>query len=143
MIDLYSRCGQLEKAVAILNEVRASTTVDTSHYHYEPIVKLLAERNQWDDVERFLAAWGDVSYSTYLYLIMDCYKRGLYEKVIDFENRMEKAGQRPYSSLVPLIEDAKKMVTNGTKDACEGHHMNWSDMNFELDFDLDVNDSLF
>ena len=142
-IDLYSRCGQLEKAVAILNEVRASTTVDTSHYHYEPIVKLLAERNQWDDVERFLAAWGDVSYSTYLYLIMDCYKRGLYEKVIDFENRMEKAGQRPYSSLVPLIEDAKKMVTNGTKDACEGHHMNWSDMNFELDFDLDVNDSLF
>ena len=143
MIDLYSRCGQLEKAVAILNEVRASENVDASHYHYEPIVKLLAERNQWDDVEGFLAAWGDVSYSTYLFLIMDCYKRGLYEKVVDFENRMEMAGQRPYSSLLPLVEDAKKKVENGTKDACEGHHMNWSDMNFELDFDLDVNDSLF
>ena len=143
MIDLFSRCGPLDRAVAVLNEVRAADGVEASHYHYEPIVKLLAERNQWEDVDRFLAAWGDVSYSTYLFLIMDCYKRGLYDKVVQFEQRMERAGQKPYASLMPLLEDARKKAEGGAVDACQGQHMNWNDLNFELDFDLDSNNSLF
>ena len=106
-------------------------------------MKLLAERNQWEDVDRFLAAWGDVSYSTYLFLIMDCYKRGLYDKVVQFEQRMERAGQKPYASLMPLLEDARKKAEGGAVDACQGQHMNWNDLNFELDFDLDSNNSLF
>ena len=138
MIDLYSRCGQLDRAVAVLNEVRHSASVQPSHYHYEPIVKLLAERGQWDDVDGFLKAWGDVSYSTYLYLIMDCYKRCLWDKVVRYDAMMEAAGQRPYSSLVPLVEDAKKKMKTS-----EEQHVNWSDMDFNLDFDLDANASLF
>ena len=138
MIDLYSRCGQLDRAVAVLNEVRHSLTVEPSHYHYEPIVKLLAERGQWDDVDGFLKAWGDVSYSTYLYLIMDCYKRSLWDKVVKYDQMMEAAGQRPYSSLVPLVEDAKKKMEMNSEP-----HLNWSDMDFNLDFDLDINNSLF
>lgn len=140
MIDLYSRCGQLDRAVAVLNEVRSSKTIQTSHYHYEPIVKLLAERGQWEDVNGFLKAWGDVSYSTYLYLIMDCYKRGLWNRVIDYNDMMEEAGQKPYASLVPLIEESRKKIES-THD--ENAHMNWSDMNFDLDFDLDSNIPLF
>ena len=151
MIDLYSRCNQLEAAVAVLNEVRQSPAIETSHYHFEPIVKLLAENGQWDDVDKFLQAWGDVSYSTYLFLIMDCYKRGLYNKVVEFEEKMQNAGQRPYASLVPLVEDAKRRTEemelrkglNGEEDACAGQHMDWKEMDFELDFDLDVNDHLF
>lgn len=145
MIDLYSRCDQLNRAVAVLNEVRHSPSIETSHYHYEPIVKLLAEKNQWKDVDQFLQAWGDVSYSTYLFLIMDCYKRGLYEKVVEFETKMEAAGQRPYASLVPLVEDAKRKLSGmeSAHDAHECQHMNWKEMDFEIDFDLDANEPLF
>ena len=151
MIDLYSRCNQLESAVAVLNEVRQSPAIETSHYHFEPIVKLLAENGQWEDVDKFLQAWGDVSYSTYLFLIMDCYKRGLYSKVVEFEEKMQNAGQRPYASLVPLVEDAKHRVEemelrkglDGKEDVCAGQPINWKELDFELDFDLDVNDHLF
>ena len=145
MIDLYSRCGQLGRAVEVLNEVRASRTIETSHYHYEPIVKLLAERGQWEDVDAFLDAWGDVSYSTYLYLITDCYKRGLWERVVRYDQMMEAAGQRPYTSLVPLIEESKKKVADirsGKLDANSGH-VNWSELDFDLDFDFDANATLF
>ena len=129
----------------MLNEVRASRTIETSHYHYEPIVKLLAERGQWEDVDAFLDAWGDVSYSTYLYLITDCYKRGLWERVVRYDQMMEAAGQRPYTSLVPLIEESKKKVADirsGKLDANSGH-VNWSELDFDLDFDFDANATLF
>ena len=143
MIDLYSRCGELDRAVAVLNEVRASKTIETSHYHYEPIVKLLAERSQWNDVNGFLKAWGDVSYSTYLYLIMDCYKRGLWDKVLEYNTMMEQAGHKPYASLLPIIEESKKkqeLCKNATTDDI---HMKWSDLDFDLDFDLDANNTFF
>ena len=146
MIDLYSRCGQLDKAVAVLDSVRNSRDVQVSHYHYEPIVKLLAERAAWEEVDAFLKEWGDVSYSTYLFLITDCYKRGLWDRVLMYKKRMEDAGHRPYASLLPLIEDAEQRVEdakNGTNAAGKTELLQWSDLDFDLDFDMDSNDFIF
>lgn len=146
MIDLYSRCGQLDKAVAVLDSVRNSRDVQVSHYHYEPIVKLLAERAAWEEVDAFLKEWGDVSYSTYLFLITDCYKRGLWDRVLMYKKRMEDAGHRPYASLLPLIEDAEQRVEdakNGTSAAGKTELLQWSDLDFDLDFDMDSNDFIF
>lgn len=142
MIDLYSRCGQLDRAVAVLDSVRNSRDVQVSHYHYEPIVKLLAERAAWDEVDAFLKEWGDVSYSTYLFLITDCYKRGLWDRVLMYKQRMEDAGHRPYASLLPLIEDAEKRVED-EKSGKKTELLQWSDLDFDLDFDMDSNDFIF
>ena len=142
MIDLYSRCGQLDRAVAVLDSVRNSRDVQVSHYHYEPIVKLLAERAAWGEVDAFLKEWGDVSYSTYLFLITDCYKRGLWDRVLMYKQRMEDAGHRPYASLLPLIEDAEKRVED-EKSGKKTELLQWSDLDFDLDFDMDSNDFIF
>ena len=142
MIDLYSRCGQLDRAVAVLDSVRNSRDVQVSHYHYEPIVKLLAERAAWGEVDAFLKEWGDVSYSTYLFLITDCYKRGLWDRVLMYKERMEDAGHRPYASLLPLIEDAEKRVED-EKSGKKTELLQWSDLDFDLDFDMDSNDFIF
>ena len=147
MIDLYSRCGQLERAVGVLNAVRNAPDVEASHYHYEPIVKLLAERGSWDEVDAFLKDWGNVSYSTYLYLVTDCYKRGLWDRVLMYEQHMQENGYRPYASLLPLIEDARQRVEaekNGVGGAEEkSEKIQWSDLDFDLDFDLDSNYPVF
>ena len=58
--------------------------------------------------------------------------------MVKYDQMMEAAGQRPYSSLVPLVEDAKKKMEMNSEP-----HLNWSDMDFNLDFDLDINNSLF
>ena len=109
LIDLYARCNQLPMALSVLDEVKESPSVEASHYHYEPIVRLLVETRRWSQVDTLLAAWSEISYTTLQFLIVNSYKQGLWSRVLQYEGQMRANGQRPCSALLPLIEQAKSM----------------------------------
>lgn len=110
LIDLYARCNQLHCALNVLEEVKASATVEATHHHYEPIVRLLVEKSRWEEVDTLLNGWEEVSYSALQYLILNAHHQSQWRRVMRYEEMMKKNGQKPYSALVPLIEEAKRNV---------------------------------
>ena len=116
LIDLYSRCQQYNAALSVLEEVKNHPTVELSHHHYEPIIRLLVENQQWEEIDRLLEQWNEVSYTTLQYLIVNSHKQHLYSRVLLYETKMIQNGQKPYAALIPLITQARQEVNrmNGT-----------------------------
>ena len=121
-IDLYSRCHQLEPALRVLEEVKASGTVEATHHHYEPIVRLLVEQGKWEEIDKLVYGWRDVSYSALQYLILNAHHQGEWKHVITFEEIMIQNGQKPYAALVPLIEEAKRNLWRNDESASSSIH---------------------
>lgn len=112
LIDLYSRCHQYHSALAVLEEVKRSPTVEASHHHYEPIIRLLVESHEWEEIDRLLSQWEEISYTTLQYLIVNSHKQHLYSRVLTYEAKMVQNGQKPYSALIPIINHAHEEVNH-------------------------------
>lgn len=110
LIDLYARCHQFARAYAVLNEVRRSPTIEATHHHYEPLIRVLVETRRWEDVDALLAQWAEVSYTTLQFLILNSHKQGDWARVVRYAARMRQNGQKPYAALVAIIDHAAQQV---------------------------------
>lgn len=108
LIDFYVRNDHIVDAYATLKEVQASGTVEATQHHFEPIIRWLVESRRWNQVEELLEEWSNVSYTTLQYLILNGAKQGQWDQVLRCEQMMRSRGLRPYSALLPLIEEARK-----------------------------------
>ena len=110
LIDLYARCHQFARAYAVLNEVRRSPTIEATHHHYEPLIRVLVETRRWEDVDALLAQWAEVSYTTLQFLILNSHKQGDWARVVRYAAMMRQNGQKPYAALVAIIDHAGQQV---------------------------------
>lgn len=110
LIDLYARCHQFARAYAVLNEVRRSPTIEATHHHYEPLIRVLVETRRWEDVDALLAQWAEVSYTTLQFLILNSHKQGDWARVVRYAAMMRQNGQKPYAALVAIIDHAAQQV---------------------------------
>lgn len=114
LIDLYSRCHQLGPALAVLDEMRRSGAVEASRYHYEPIVRLLVEERQWDQIDALLAAWTDISPSTLQFLLVSSYRQALWPRVLRYDALMRAHGVRTPAALAALADQARNALHEET-----------------------------
>ena len=110
LIDLYARCHQFARAYAVLNEVRRSPTIEATHHHYEPLIRVLVETRRWEGVDALLAQWAEVSYTTLQFLILNSHKQGDWARVVRYAAMMRQNGQKPYAALVAIIDHAGQQV---------------------------------
>ena len=110
LIDLYSRCHQLGPALAVLEEVKHSGSVEASRYHYEPIVRLLVEEQQWDRIDSLLASWTDISPSTLQFLLVSSFRQSLWSRVLHYDAQMRSMGLRPCAALTSLVDQARSTL---------------------------------
>ena len=115
LIDLYARCHQFARAYAVLNEVRRSPTIEATHHHYEPLIRVLVETRRWEDVDALLAQWAEVSYTTLQFLILNSHKQGDWARVVRYAAMMRQNGQKPYAALVAIIDHAGQQVELNAK----------------------------
>lgn len=110
LIDLYSRCHQFDLAYEVLDEVRRSPSIEASHHHYEPIIRVLVETRRWEEVDALLDTWEAISYTTLQFLILNSHKQQEWRRVVHYAEVMHQNGQKPYSALVSIIEHAQQQL---------------------------------
>ncbi|KAK8810731.1 hypothetical protein WA158_007306 [Blastocystis sp. Blastoise] len=106
MIDMYCRVNEPENAYKVLMDVCKDKKIVPGHHHYEPLIRYYCNQDNWEKVDELLKMWKNVSYVTFQELILISNKKKNYECIMKYEKMMREHNLKPYSALLPIIEDA-------------------------------------